>query len=64
MEVTDVTLDVVQAQDRPLVVVVVVVLVFVLLVGAATQLVLYHLGGAGTERVTMTTRGFLAQRGL
>lgn len=41
MKVTDVTLDIVNAQDRPLVVVVVVVLM--LLIGAATQLVLYHL---------------------
>ena len=43
MKVTDVTLDVVQAQDCSLVVVVVVV--FVLLIGAVAQLVLYHLGG-------------------
>lgn len=50
MKVTDVTLDIVEAQHRPLVVVVVVL---VLLIGAATQLVLYHLrgqkNGAGSE---------------
>lgn len=42
MKVTDMTLDIVQAQDCSLVVVVVV---FVLFIGAAAQLVLYHLRG-------------------
>lgn len=42
VKVTDVTLDVVEAQDRTLVV---VVAVLELLIRAATQLVLYHLRG-------------------
>lgn len=45
VKVTDVTLDIVQAQDSPLVVVVVVVVVLVFLIRAATQLVLHHLRG-------------------
>lgn len=51
MKVTDVTLDVVQAQDRSLVGAV----VLVLLIGAATQLVLYHLEGLKTKVSTRAT---------
>lgn len=46
MKVTDVTLDVIQAQDGSLVVVV----VFVLLAGAAAQFVLQHLRGSEKQR--------------
>lgn len=51
MKVTDVTLDVVQAQDRSLV----GAAVLVLLIGAATQLVFYHLEGLKTTVSTRAT---------
>lgn len=51
MKVTDVTLDVVQAQDRSLV----GAAVLVLLIGAAAQLVFYHLEGLKTTVSTRAT---------